>query len=469
MSWLSSWMRVRSRSRLGRLWIPVWLWLALVGGARAQTSPVVVWLGGDGGDAEARERALRLELDARGFTLLHTEPPAAAVRAAASAPAPPPSREAFARQTLVRSGADAVLWLDSDESRPVSWLRVVHQRSDATEQAPLPHPPDAIEPELFAIAAASLLEQLLRPAPGVGAGIEPAADAQVAPAGGATVEPAVAVQAAATPAPAAATPPPSPAAPRRIDRAAEPTDRSWFVQAALALSLAHVSSGMEAATRPSMDEILTRFDDRFFFNLAGSWVPDADSFDDYEDAAAGIPRGRTPVPGNCPADGIVTGPTDVTAPDGEPFEQLEPSSYCARVEQPGFAIVPALRLVVGRWLLPRFAVGVLYQGHFGIDADTFFGNQLFGAQAEYLALGVRGRGVTLSLLAELTAGRTETPVPPRDRPINVLSGPLGAQAGVLVRVWPDDRFAVFASPKLGARFPAGQLLLDLVVGGEVAF
>jgi hypothetical protein len=460
-----SWMRAEPGPRLGRLMIPVWLWLALASGVRAQPAPVVVWLGGDGGNAEARERALRLELDARGLTLLHAAPPAPEAGAAA----PPPSRESFARQTLVRSGADAVLWLDSDPSRPVSWLRVVHERSDVTEQAPLPHPPEAIQPELFAIAAASLLEQLLRPTPAVTPEAEPANDAQPAPAGGAALEPSVAVQ---TP---PATPPPAPpsALRARSDDAAPPSDQRWFVQAGLALSLAHVASGMEAATRPSLDEVITELDGRFFFNLGGSWVPDADSFDDFEDEVAGIPRGRTPVPGNCPADGIVTGPTDLEGPDGEPFEQLEPSSYCARVEQPGFAIVPALRLSVGRWLLPRFAASVLYQGHFGIDADTFFGNQLFGAQAEYLALGTRGRGVTLSLLVELTVGRTETPVPssrdPRDRPINVLSGPLGAQGGALLRVWPDDRFAVFASPTLGARFPAGQLLLDLVAGGELAF
>ena len=465
MSWLSS--RAHGAARARNLLVPIGLWLLLASSVRADAAPVVIWLGGAGADGQARERALQLELDARGLVLLHADPPAPGGPATPAAPdaGGATDREAFARQTLMRTDADAVLWLEGDQSRPVSWLRVVHQRGDAVEQAPLPHPPEAIDPELFAIAAASLLEQVLRAPPAVGPGAEPPV---VAPVQSATV---AAVETAPPPAPVATPPPVAPA--EELDRgtvsAPEPAPTSWFVQAGLALSLAHVSSGMEAATRPKLDEVLTTFDSGSFFDPASPWVPDGDSFDDFE--ATGVPRGRTPVPGNCPADGIATGPLDVESPDGELFEQLEPSSSCALVEEPGFALVPALRVVLGRWVLPRLALGVLYQGHFGIDASSFLGSQLFGVQGEYLALGVRGRGISLSLLAELTVGRTETPVPSptSSRSVNALSGPFGAQAGALARLWPSAAFALFVSPGLGVRFPAGQLLVDLRAGAELPF
>jgi hypothetical protein len=67
------------------------------------------------------------------------------------------------------------------------------------------------------------------------------------------------------------------------------------------------------------------FDDVLFRSLCV--VPDADSFDDYEeiDNATGevlVPRGERPLSEDCEADGIVTGPM---------HEELYPSSWC-RVE-----------------------------------------------------------------------------------------------------------------------------------------
>jgi len=456
------------------------LWLPFPGPVQADGSRVVLWLAGSESGGREREQALRLELEARGIMLLTAE--ASAPDKQAPAPAAPPSREALARSTLARSQAAAVLWLEGDPERPVSWLRVIHRGKEAPDQAPLPHPPAAIKPELFALAAASLLEQVLRP--GAVAPAEPKPNLQVAPA---TVAPPAAAAAPTQARPAA--PARRVAADRSTAHASPPADRNWFVQVGFSYSLAYLTSGMEAATRPPRDEIFITQSmpdedpdpdddipppmvDRYYFDDRSAWVPDGDSFDDYEDPERGVPRGRTPVPGDCSADGTVTGPPGATDVDGERFTQLEPSSYCVRVEMPGFSIVPALRLAFGRWLLPRFALAILYQGHFGIDADSFFGNQLFGLLAEYFALGVRGRGVTLSLLGGLTVGRTETPVVPKDpdrASVNALSGPMGLQGGALLRVWPIADFALFASPALGLRFPAGQFTADLSAGAEVPF
>jgi hypothetical protein len=75
-----------------------------------------------------------------------------------------------------------------------------------------------------------------------------------------------------------------------------------------------------------------RPDNRFYFDDTGEFIPDADSFDDYEDPTTGIPRGVTPVPGDCPADGVATGPIDLLGPDGRPrFTTWMPSHCCRRM------------------------------------------------------------------------------------------------------------------------------------------
>lgn len=81
----------------------------------------------------------------------------------------------------------------------------------------------------------------------------------------------------------------------------------------------------------AMDGTPIRFETRFLFDderlRALCLLPDADSFDDYEevDSQTGrviIPRGTTPLSTSCPADGTTTGPL---------HDELFPSSWC-RIE-----------------------------------------------------------------------------------------------------------------------------------------
>lgn len=81
----------------------------------------------------------------------------------------------------------------------------------------------------------------------------------------------------------------------------------------------------------AMDGTPIRFETRFLFDDARlralCLLPDADSFDDYEEVDPTsdqviIPRGTTPLSTSCPADGIVTGPL---------HDELFPSSWC-RIE-----------------------------------------------------------------------------------------------------------------------------------------
>lgn len=422
-----------------------WSW-ATVGAAQPRS---VIWLDhaapdtpdtleGQGARAE-RERALRLELQARNYVLLESRP---------RDPSTP--RDQTALTLLARTTASAVIWVEADKERPVSWLHVRARQRDDTEKSPLPHPPDAIDPQLLAIAAASLLDQTLS---------EPKSPPAAIP----------------TPAQAAALAPPSlvqqrtPARPRVAPLPPEPL-RPHFVQLGFALPFAAVLPGMEASSTPAPDEVfqgVVQSDGRMFilFNDQSAYVPDADSFDDYQDidslGRVIVTPGTVPVSTACAADG-----TETMAPE-------LPSKYCVRVTEPGAALVPALRLAVGTWLLPELAVSVFYQWHFTIDADDPFGDQALGVQAEYLVLGRRDRGLALAMLGALVAGRAETPVSEakdeNGSTVNVLSGPFLAKTGASLRHALRSFGAVVGSVTLGGHFPEPQLELELTLGLEYGF
>jgi len=81
-------------------------------------------------------------------------------------------------------------------------------------------------------------------------------------------------------------------------------------------------------------------DNKFLFNDQGARIPDADSFDDYEEVdwqtnTVTIPRATLPVSETCAADGIATGPLEVSGQNGRPmFQSWRPSRCCLRTEAP---------------------------------------------------------------------------------------------------------------------------------------
>jgi hypothetical protein len=403
-----------------------------------------------------RERALRLELQARDIALL----------VAVSSPRLEGEGEApfasTATALLVRSGAAAVLWLESDPVRPVSWVFVRKRGSTELGKAPIPRSPqandandandtndanDANDPQLFALAAASLLDQMLR---------EPAVVAAPVPA---PTPAAVAAAAAPTTAPTPL-PPKDPPAPR-----ASPS--RYFVQLGFVLPITTVHRGMEAASDPAADRVfgeqeLTENGERvtrYYFNDTLAHVPDADSFDDYENSEFGISRGVTPLSASCEADGIETSAGEL------------PSKYCARVDNPGFVFVPALRLALGLWLTRELALALVYQWHFSIEPQTFFGAQAIALEGQYVFLGDRTLGASLAFLIELGVGRTETPVEGSEgrETVNALAGPLEATAGVALRYAFSNGLSAIGSLSSGGRFPESQLAVDLALVAEYRF
>jgi hypothetical protein len=149
--------KTRLQSRMWHSLAAAVLTLSLARAAAAQDEKIALWLRGGQGDEPAMEQALRLELNARHVTLLSSPAPAASTGTCGNAIA--------AARSLAQTAVDAVLWLEPDATRRILWLRVLRKASDQIAQAPLPNTRRPIDPGVFAIAAASLLEQVLRAAP----------------------------------------------------------------------------------------------------------------------------------------------------------------------------------------------------------------------------------------------------------------------------------------------------------------
>jgi len=327
----------------------------------AQARPTVVWLDYGMPDhdtpvREARARALELELAAREYVLLE-----------GGAGDPRDSPEQASLSLLARTDAAAVMWLGADPERPVSWL-YVRARGRGVAKAPLTHPPDAIDPQLLAIAAASLLDQTLRDA------LEPAPTPVGAPA---AVQPAFAK---------AARPVYSPA-----PRAAP---RLLFAQLGPLLTFAVVTGDMQTARR-------------------------------------------------------------------------EPVG----INNAGVAPLGGLRLALGGWALPYFALVSYATWHASYAPQGIGGNLAFGIESQWRVSGARSRGLSHSAVVGTWVGRTETPteLTGGDPSDNALAGPFGARLGWASRYGFSPGAALVVTPSLAMRFPTTQLEVELSFAVEHAF
>jgi hypothetical protein len=120
--------------------------------------------------------------------------------------------------------------------------------------------------------------------------------------------------------------------------------------------------------------------------------------------------------------------------------------------------------------MPKLAVSAVYQWHVMVEPEELFGAQAIGAQGEHFIAGHRGRGLAFTVLAALSAGRTETPVPEtkarNGSVVNALAGVFLARGGSSLRLAFDRVGAIVASATIGGRFPEPQLELELDVGVE---
>lgn len=288
-----------------------------------------------------------------------------------------------------------------------------------------------------------------------------------------------------------------------------PTDFArGFVNFQLVEGLAMVRPGMKADSKPkdyttevfktgpvdingdgvidAMDNVLDVNGDkmpdtpliRSVFNTSSAWIPDADSFDDFEDAKNGVPRGITPLTNNCKADGKRSGPIDqqgmpVKDPaTGMPYTTMEPSSYCVRVEHTGFVPNLAMRLNPGYFVSQRFALSMPLRIQFGAGKGSM-SHMLVGLRGEVLFSKMdKATGVPISWFFGGTFGQIQAKPPPKDktRPSPyAISGPFGVHTGVNVRVRVHRHFGFIISPEFDLQVPNLMFNVDLAAGVEGAF
>ncbi len=214
-------------------------------------------------------------------------------------------------------------------------------------------------------------------------------------------------------------------------------------------------------------------DNRFYFNPASAWVPDKDSFDDYEDVAGGVPRARTPLPGTCEADGTPTGPLDVESTNaGANFADYVPSKYCVRVEQPGVVSNLALRFNPGYFITDSFALSLPIRIQFN-SGEGSMSNMLVGLRGELLFSEMTApTGFPISFFFGATYGQIQAQPPPKAAGVEapfVTSGPIGAHIGVNVRWRLHRNFGIIAAPEFDVQFPGLLFNFDVAAGVEAAF
>lgn len=283
--------------------------------------------------------------------------------------------------------------------------------------------------------------------------------------------------------------------------------RRWFVNLQFAMGFGFVQPGMPTDSKPDINEIFldndvdamgnpapdgipgynyyeydnmgneTLHEIRYLFDDTSGWVPDADSFDDYEDESAGIPRATTPVSTQCEADGTETGPSSVlnrpfSGQPGEPNLPGEPSSYCVRVAASGFVPGYALRLTPGYFITESFALSLPMR--FQLDSSGgAFGKIQIGARGEVLFSEMEeATGFPVSWFFGASYGKIEVLPPPKDPSREVpwiYAGPIGLNTGVNVRYRIHENFGLIAAPEVDVYLPDLLFNIELSIGAEAAF
>ena len=271
----------------------------------------------------------------------------------------------------------------------------------------------------------------------------------------------------------------------------------WFVNLQFAMGFGFVQPGMPTDSKPSASEIfqdrnkdgmpgdpfeiydnmgmLIGTETRYLFDDTSGWVPDADSFDDYEeyDPDTGmliIPRATTPVSTQCEADGTATGP--MLPGSTSPYPTIEPSSYCVRVAASGFVPGLALRLTPGYFITDSFALSLPLR--FQLDSSGgAFGKVQVGLRGELLFSEMdSATGFPVSWFFGASYGKIEVKPPPKDPSRDVpwvVGGPLGLNTGVNVRYRIIRNFGLILSPEVDLFLPDVLLNLEISIGAEAAF
>ncbi|MFI5306672.1 MAG: hypothetical protein ACHQ53_04920 [Polyangiales bacterium] len=222
---------------------------------------------------------------------------------------------------------------------------------------------------------------------------------------------------------------------------------------------------------------------RYLFDEDSAWVPDADSYDDYPKDGGPDVRGRSPLTSTCSGDGKASGPPDVKGKDGKLYsthvapgapatDSYKPSSYCVRVAKGGVVPNLALRLNPGYWVGKSFALSLPIRFQFAAGQGSM-SHLMIGLRGEFLLNKVdKATGTPVSLYFGAAYGQIQAKPPPKDpkRPAPyAISGPLGLNTGVNVRVRFHRNFGLIFTPEVDVMLPNLMLNFDLSGGVEAAF
>ncbi len=259
-----------------------------------------------------------------------------------------------------------------------------------------------------------------------------------------------------------------------IEKPEKPGEFSrFFFQIGFAAGLASIYSGMLADSDPPQDDVFWEVGDpnpedlplvAGQFNPYLPWVPDADSWDNREGDQQ-QPYGSTS--NECAADGVETNA------DRNDTEQITyPSRYCARINAPGLVFLPAFRVAVGYFVLPRLSLAGIFRFQFEAGQGAL-ANMLLGGRVEYLFYGGEtAKGLAISGFLGATAGQIQAKPPLTETQGGlapfIISGMLGAHIGATVRYRLHKFAGVFFSPEFDFQFPAVMMNVDLTIGAELA-
>jgi hypothetical protein len=199
-----------------------------------------------------------------------------------------------------------------------------------------------------------------------------------------------------------------------------------------------------------------------------AWEPDQDSYDGYVNPTTNAPEPFTS--SSCPGDGKDSGPPynmGVERPFG-----LFPTSYCVRVNKPGFAPQMALRANLGYFVTHQTAIALIGRLQFSAGEGTL-SNMLVGARVEYMFTKRKARGLMVSAFVGGTYGQIQAQPPAKNATGNepwIKSGMAGAHIGTNIRYRFTDNLGIFMAPEFDLQFPTFLWNIDLtLLGGELSF
>lgn len=241
----------------------------------------------------------------------------------------------------------------------------------------------------------------------------------------------------------------------------------FFVRAGFTLGIGLAQSGRPADSSPQDPDGLC--------DAVPDPNPDDASMGTYEDCRAGRTNGEGEVVYN--ADGRYAG---VLAPQNTsyvpsnsniPGEDCSAGSdeYCVRLENPGLLPTYALRLELGYWIVPRFAVSGTVRFQFDAGRGTL-SRLLLGLRGHVQLTTPSATGLNANVFLGTSYGQIQLKPPQKgaNEPY-IISGFNGVQLGGSIGYRFMRNFGIYATPEIHLLFPTFLFNVDVTAGVEVAF